>query len=511
MKPPPVGGFFIFMATIRKQSIYSSIYIYAGFVFGAVNVLYFFPRFFTPEQFGLTRILMDIALIFSTLCTAGMIPIAIKFSPFYRHHLPKEKSDLFALTFLIAIVTCIAFYFLLPALYPVIIRKFGFRSPLLVDYVEWIYPMVVGLVVFSLLEAYAWLISKNVTSNFLREFLYRLLVTVLIVLWSWKVIKSFDLFIGIYALLYVLLILMLGWIVYRSNEFSITLTRSKLTQKYAPMMLKFGGAYFLSALLNILARTNDTLIIASQSSGGLKDAAIFTIATYLITLMDVPQRSMASSATSQIAKAWRDKDMQKLERLYKKTALTLLIIAAGIMGCILINAPLITIYLGETYAALPLLMLILGVGKLIELGTGLNAQILQLSKHWRIDLFTNMFFVGISIFLNYFLTKKFGIIGTAHGSVAAIFLFNFIRFVYIKRLYNLQPFSINNLLALLIAIGLGFLCHFISVSENIWISHAIKTIVFVVGFSFSVIRLNLSVDITDLYQQVKKKVFHRAS
>ena len=497
------------MATIRKQSIYSSIYIYAGFVFGAINVLYFFPKFFTPEQFGLTRILMDIALIFSTLCTAGMIPIAMKFSPFYQHHLSKDKNDLFTITFFIAIVACVIFYFFLPYLYPLIIRKFGFRSPLLIDYIEWIYPMVVGLVIFALLEAYAWIVSKNVASNFLKEFFYRILVTILILLWSFKIIKSFNLFIGIYALLYVPLILILGWIIFKSNFFRICFTQSRITKKFAPMMLKFGGAYFLSALLNILAKTNDTIIIASQSTGGLRDAAIFTIATYLITLMDVPQRSMASSATAQIAKAWRDKDMAKINRLYKKTALTLLIIASAIMGAVMINTNLIVKILGETYSSLPLLMLILGFGKIIELGTGMNAQILQLSKHWRIDLFTNMFFMGISIVLNYALTKKLGIIGTAYGSVIAIFLYNFIRFIYIKNIYKLQPFTFQNLIAFLIAIGLAIALYFTNFSNNIYINQCIKTILFLGVYGYLIIKLNISVDINELYEELKKKVLHR--
>lgn len=496
------------MDTIRKQSIYSSLYIYAGFVFGAVNVLYFFPKYFTPEEFGLTRILMDIAMIFSTLCTAGMIPIAFKFSPFYSHHLEKSKNDLFTLTFLVAIASCIIFYFALPSLQPLIIRKFGYRSPLLVEYFDWIYPMAVGLVIFSLLEAYAWVISKNVVSNFLREFLYRILVTVLILCWSFKFIQRFELFIGIYAFIYVILIIILGWIIYKSNYFSITASRSRLTKKYAPMMLKFGSAYFLSALLNILAKTNDTLIIASQSSGGLKDAAIFTIATYLITLMDVPQRSMVSSATMQIANAWKSKDMLKLDRLYKKTALTLLIVALAIMGLIIINASLIVTYLGDVYARLPLLMIILGIGKLIELGTGMNAQILQLSKHWRIDLFTNMFFVVISIILNYLLTKQYGLIGTAIGSVLAIILFNSIRFIYIKRLLKLQPFSMKNFYALCIAVFWASICYIISIGNNQILNHTIKTILFFTGFTFSVIKMNLSEDITDLYLKLKRKVFH---
>lgn len=483
-------------------------FIYAGFVFGAINVLYFFPKYFTPEQFGLTRILMDIALIFSTLCTAGMIPIAFKFSPFYKHHLPRSKNDLFSLTFLVAFITCLLLLFALPYFEPVIIRKFGYRSPLLVDFIDWIFPMTVGLVIFSLLEAYAWVISKNVVSNFLKEFLYRILVTLLISFWAFKWIQQFETFIAFYAMLYFILIAAIGWVVYKSKYFSITLIRSKLTTKYAPMMIKFGSAYFLSAVLNILAKTNDTLIIASQSSGGLKDAAIFTIATYLITLMDVPQRSMVSSATVQIAEAWKTKDLAKLDRLYKKTALTLLITALGIMGMVLINASLIVQYLGQTYAGLPLLMIILGAGKLIELGTGLNAQILQLSKHWRVDLFTNMFFVGISILLNYFLTKSFGLLGTAYGSVIAIILFNLIRFIYIKKLLNLQPFSISNAKAILIAMAWGLLCYAIPFEKSQLIGYILKSILFFGGFSFTIVKMNLSPDISDLFHQVKNKILH---
>jgi O-antigen/teichoic acid export membrane protein len=188
--------------------------------------------------------------------------------------------------------------------------------------------------------------------------------------------------------------------------------------------------------------------------------------------------------------------------------LTLLIVALAIMGIIMINATLIVRYLGDIYTGLPLLMIILGTGKLIELGTGMNAQILQLSKHWRIDLFTNMFFVVVSIIFNYFLTKKYGLVGTAAGSVMAILLFNSIRYVYIKNLLKLQPFSLSNFYAICIAIFWGGICYVISFGDNLILNHIIKTILFFVGFTISIIKMNLSEDITDLYLQIKRKVFH---
>jgi O-antigen/teichoic acid export membrane protein len=330
-------------------------------------------------------------------------------------------------------------------------------------------------------------------------------VLILILLWINGFFLDFTQWIRAYSFVYFPLVLILGIAVLLTRKFYLSLSISALSRRLGPMMFKYGGAYFLSALLNIVAKTNDTLIIASQSIGGLADAAIFTIATYLITVMDVPQRSLISAATPQIAKAWRDKDLGKLDRLYKKTALNLLIIAAGILGLILINTPLLIKILGPNYSPLLLLMLILGIAKLIDLGTGLNSQILQLSKHWRIDLLTNMFFVGVSILLNYLLTRKYGIIGTAIGSLVAIVLFNLIRFICIKRIYKLQPFSSKNGTALLIAMGMLILTYWLPI-PGIWVSSILKSILFLGGFVFLILRMNISPDITELWVMAKNKL-----
>ena len=494
------------MATIRKQSIYSSLFIYAGFAIGALNVLFLFPRFFTPEQFGLTRVLMDIALIFSTICAAGTLPVAMKFYPFYKHHLPKEKNDLLTWVFVIGAVMCLLIYLAFPLIEPWALKKFGYRSPILVTHFKWVYPLTISLVAISMLEVFAWIVGRTVVANFLKEFLFRILTLLLIIIWGSGIITDFDWFIGTYASLYFIPVAILIWVVYKSREFSITFTPSKVTKRYQGIMLKFGGAYFISAVLNIVAKTNDTLIIASQSQGGLADAAIFTIATYLITVMDVPQRSMVSAATPQIALAWKNNDLEKLDRLYKKTALNLLIIAAGIMGIVVMALPYLQQLLGTAYGGLSVLMLVLGFGKLIDLGTGLNSQILQLSKHWKIDLFTNMFFVFVSILFNYFLTKNYGILGTAFGSLIAIVLYNFIRFIYIKRIYGLQPFSHKNFIALLLAVGFAVLIYFIPVPLPLFLVSAIKIAGFGLCYGLGIIKLNISQDLTDLWQLTAHKL-----
>lgn len=499
------------MATIRKQSIYSSIYIYAGFAIGAFNVLFLFPKFFTPEEFGLTRILMDIALIFSMVCTAGTVPVALKFYPFYKHYLQKEKNDLITLVLTIGLLMCLLLWISFPFFEPFALKKFVARSPILVHHMKLVIPLTISLVALSMLEAFAWIIGKAIVANFLKEFLFRIVVLITILAWTAGMIKDYNLFIGIYAYLYFIPVVILSWIIVRSGTFLLVFKKSNVTHKLSSTMVRFGGAYFLGNILNVVAKTNDTIIIASQSAGGLADAAIFTIATYLITVMDVPQRSMVSAAIPEIAQAWKDKDMAKLDRLYKKTALNLLVIASGIMGVVVLNIPAFIHILGPAYAGMFALMLILGLSKLIDLGTGMNAHILQLSRHWRIDLFSNMFFVIISIVLNYFLTRSYGIMGTAIGSLIAVIIFNFIRFYYIKKIYALQPFSWRNGVTLLLAVLLTAALHLLQLHDCIWINLALKSVLFIITFGYIIIRFDISPEITELYTMTRKRIMRPRS
>ena len=156
------------MATIRKQSIYSSLFIYIGFAIGAINVLFLFPRFFTQEQFGLTRILMDIALIFATICTAGAIPVGFKFYPFYSHHLQTKKNDLLTLVLTTVLGTCLILFLLSPIIEPIVIRKFGYRSPILVKYLHLVKPLTCSFAILTMLEVFAWNAGKTITANFIK-------------------------------------------------------------------------------------------------------------------------------------------------------------------------------------------------------------------------------------------------------------------------------------------------------------------------------------------------------
>jgi O-antigen/teichoic acid export membrane protein len=487
------------MGIVRKQSFISSIFIYLGFAIGALNTAYFFPKFFTTEQLGLTKLLVEIAAILATFCTLGSATATVKFFPFYKSYLPAKKNDLPFITLLSCIIGCVLFLCLLPFLKDFIIRKFSRNSSLFVEHFLLLVPLTLSYTFWMLFESIEWCLQHTVLTNFLKEVGFRLmtLLFISVFLLGWV---TFNQFMILYSCLYIIPVLILLVHLYKQHYFNFSFKLSKVTQRLWKFILTFSLFIFSGQMLALLARTSDTILISSKSSNGLADTAVFTIATFAISVMEVPQRGMMGIAVSIITFAWKDKDMAKIEEMYKKTALTLTILGLAIGCCIYLNAANLVAFFGKSYALLPSLLLILSIAKLIDLGTGLNSQILLSSKHWKIDFGTNMFLVVLSIFLNYFLIEKYGVIGSAYANLIAMITYNLIRLLFIWKLFGMLPYDAKSLLPLLIG-GVAFaIAYWIPHFNNYFIDGILRTTAFLLIYVTAILSLNVSKDINDLYK-----------
>ena len=492
------------MDSIRRNSIISVASTYAGFIIGAVNILFLFPHYFTPEQIGLTRTLLDVALVLSTLCTLGSIPLTLKFHPLYRDHLPRRGNDLPFLSLLPAVAGAILLLALLPHFKPWILRKFGARSPLFVSHFDLVYPLTLGILFFTLFEAHAWTQRRAAISNALKELLLRLLTTLLIMAFGLGLI-GFQPFIDLYAWTYAVPLAWLVFLLVRGGGFPLVPRFSRVTRRLWKRMASFSLFILAGALLNVVARTNDTIILASQSAGGLADAAVFTIATYLVTVMDVPQRTLISTATPYISDAWKLRDLTRIGSLYHKTSLTLMITGLGIFSIVLLNIRDAERFLGSAYGSLGMVVLVSGIAKLIDLSTGLNSQVLLLSKHWRLDFLTNLLLVALSIPLNYWLTRRYDLMGPAYGNLIALTVFNLTRFLMIWRLFRLQPFTWRHLAALGAGLASLGLVGLTPDTGHPFLNVALRTALFAVLFGWLILRFKVSDDISGLMRSLRER------
>ncbi len=495
------------MGIIGKQSVQSSVFIYIGFAIGALNTLVLFQNkdYFTLDQFGLTKVLVDVSLLIGMLCTLGTAPAAVKFYPFYNSYLPKKENDLPIITLLAVMIGCVLFLVVTPLFKDLIIRKYGERSPLFVDYFNLIYPLTIPIAFLYLLESYSWAVKKTVLPAILREVVVRVLTTVCILLVMLKLV-NFSQFIHLYSLIYVPPVLILFFSLMKGGDLPLHFNISSVTKRLKNRIIVFSLFIFSGQVLNLLARTLDSIIISSQSPGGLKDTGIFTIATYFIALMEVPVRSMTGITFAVLSQAWKDKNLAKVFSVYRKTALNLLIAGLAIMGLIVLNIQNVITILGETYRPMAEVVLILGFSKLIDLGTGLNSHLLLSSKHWKIEFVTNIFLVVMAGVFNYLLVRKYGIIGSAWATLIAFTIYNTVRFLLIWRLFKMQPFTVKNLWAILFAAAAITLAWIIPGRFPVIIDSFIKSGLFVLIFGFLILRFRVSEDINSLYLRLRQKL-----
>ena len=474
------------MGIIQKQGVKSSFFIMMGFLIGAVNLLVLFPMFFSKNDQGLVRAMLDIGATLSVFCTLGTLPVIYKFYPFYNHYLGPKKNEL---PFITLIINLIGFGLLLLIGWQqkdFIIRKLG-KSPSLGQYFNYVYPYTFFLLIFYWLEAFAWGLRKGVYSNFLRETLIRILTTLLIIAFGLKYIDLVG-FLTLFSLLYVIPSLLLLINLIQSKQFSFkSLQISNVTKRLKGKMFSFALFVFAGQFFNLLARTNDTFMIVGLR--GLSDAGIFAIATYVSAILEIPQRSLNSISIPVLASSWKNKDFANIKHVYHKSVSNLLAIGLLLFGLIWLNTDNLIAFLNWVshkeaggYDAIGKLIFILGLAKLIDLATGVNSQIIGTSNFWKFDFFTNLFYILLSLPLNYYLIKNYNLEGLAYSNLIALTLYNSIRFLFLYKKFKLQPYTYKHGLFLLLSIGLILLVHQIPTANNILANILLQSTVF--GFSF---------------------------
>ncbi|MBV9988546.1 MAG: polysaccharide biosynthesis C-terminal domain-containing protein [Chitinophagaceae bacterium] len=443
------------MGSLRKQTIISSLLVYLGFFVGFINN-YFYTRkghgSFTPDQYALTRIFFDFAQIMFAFGSLGVIPVIYKFYPYYKDNLQENKIDLLSWALVFSFIGFILI--LLGGWYfqPLFVRKFSENSQLVVDFYPWLFPFAMGMLFFSVIESFCWAVQRSVISNFLKETGLRILTSILIALFYLEII-SFDQFIYLFAFQYLAVFVVLLVYLMRSGHLHLTFKVSRVTRRFWHKMVNMQALVFSGTVIAAVAATIDSLIIASIK--GLTATGIYVFAQYAANLIQVPQRSIQSISASVLSRAWKEKDYKEINRIYYRSCINLLLLALFIFGNLwltIADGIKVLNIQGEYLDGLGVLS-ILGLVRIIDAGTGLNAMVINTSTFWKFDFYSGVTLLAFRLPLTYYLIKNYGIIGSAFAELTAYSVYNFIRCEFLRRKFGMQPFTFKTLYSLLLAAG----------------------------------------------------------
>jgi O-antigen/teichoic acid export membrane protein len=137
--------------------------------------------------------------------------------------------------------------------------------------------------------------------------------------------------------------------------------------------------------------------------------------------------------------------------------------------------------------------------------TGINNEIIIYSKYYRFNLYLTLFLAVTNILLNLLLIKLYGITGAAMATCISFFLFNVVKFIFIKIKFGFQPFSTKLIPVIAFGIGSWFVSDWLPLSGNAWIDLFYKGAVFSLLFGLSIWGFKISPDINSWIDMVIKK------
>ena len=486
-------------SSIQRQSILSTIIIYVGFAFGAVNLL-LLQTLIGKDYYGLTRVVSDTAFIAAYFATLGSQAMVAKFLPFYKHYLPKEKNDLPFVAICLAGIGIAVTLLLIFLLKPYIIMVFGRNNPFFIDYYWTIIPFTFLLVLYLFLEPFLWHAGKAVWGSLLKETLIRLITTILVVLLLYKLIDA-KIFVSIFAYIYLLPVLIGYYILVKCRGIVINFKISSVTRRLKGRIFGFTSFLFLTTLFNTISLVCDTLFLGSLKGFGY--AAQFAIAQFFGSVLEVPNRAIMGSAVPVLAEYWRTKNVHGIQSIYKKSAMNLMI--AGILfgGLLIINLKNVVGFLPPDFVVIIIPAIIIVLSKLVDLATGLNAQIIQTSNLWKFDFYSTIIYTLVAIPLNFLLIRTWGIYGAAMANLLANLVKNGIRWWYLNHKFRLQPFTLKNLELLIVSSLIVAAIWFIPSIKNVFIDVPVRSAIFVSLFALLILRRKYSDEVMGLWAKYR--------
>ena len=497
------------MSQIRRQSIISSVVVYIGFALGFLNT-YLFAREggFTKEQYGLTGIFIAIANLMFSFANLGMTSYIYKFYPYYKQNLEPKKNDILSWALLVSLVSFC--FIVIAGIYfkDLIAYKFASNSREFVTYFYWIFPFGLGLTLYSILESYAWQLKKSVLTNFLREIQFRLFTTILIVLTFSGLLTSFYVFIKIYSFKYLGIAFIILFYLLAKGYLHLTFKVSIVTRKFFKKILTLIKFVYGGTLVFAIAGVFDTIVIASVLENGLAAVALYSLAQNMASLIQAPQRGIISSSIAALSQAWKEKDHSRIMRIYKQSSINQLIFAVGMFSLIWLNFSdgILTFNLQSGYLDARWIFFYIGLMRIVDMGTGVNSQVIATSTLWRFEFFTGIILLLITLPLNYVLTKYyFGAAGPAIANLFSFTIYNAIRFWYLKKKFNMQPFTWATLYAILLGLFAFYTCYFLFDKYHGFLWLVIRSTCFLAIYVSGTLWLKLSSDIMPVWKSIQKR------
>ncbi len=486
--------------TLQREGIWNTIISYAGIAIGYVNVILLFPNILNEEQVGLTRLLLTISEMFAQFAALGFVNMSVRYFPYFRDKAKQHHGFLFLLLSVpmlgFGLITILFLVFK-----PTISDYYRENSSLLLDYYYYIIPLAFFTLLFNLFTAYLRSLFKTIVSSFVKDFLSRFLILVLLVVYTFGVMDFHTfvlLYVGINSAIALVLVVYTMWL----KQFHIRPSLA-MASGIIPLreLLFFGLFTFMGNVSVTIIKTVDQVMISAVSLGA---NGIYTTAFFITSAIVTPALAIYKIAFPQVAEFWKDKNLPGLGKFYKQITLINLIIGLLLFIGIWANIDNLFSFMPETYRQGKYVVLLLALARLVDLATGINGIILATSDKYRWDLLFNIVLAALTIFTNYIFIPLYGMNGAAFATMLSLVFINLLRMFFVLWVYKMQPFawsSVGITLIAAVALGVSYLIPYLG---NVFLDMAVRSTVITIVYGSLTLGFKVYPELNDWVRKIVK-------
>lgn len=442
------------MGVIARQSIKGALANYLGVAIGFVITFFVLTRCLTEEEVGLTRVMVDAAMLFSCLAQLGTNASIVRFFPHFKDG--RGNHGIFGLSLLLPLAGFLLFGLLFLVFRQPLLAVYAEKSPLMAGYFH-LLPMLTFFALYmTVFETNASVLMRITVPKMVREVGVRLFNLVAYLLYG-NGLVSLDVFVwmfcGSYGLAMVLnlvYLISLGGVSFRVDWHFLTRERLREIGRYTLFMT----ATVLAGNIPLI----NSLFLGAKA--GLALTGVYTIAFYIANVVEVPYRSLGAISRPVIAAAVKEEDWGEVNRLGRQVSLHQFLVSMTIFYLIWINLDTLYAFIpnGAGYAGGAGVVLLLGMAKVINSSLSIGTDVLNYSRRYSRSLLFIAVLTVSAILLNSWLIGLWGINGAAAATLASYLLYFALLLLYLWRRYGVSLFTVGQLkvLALMAA---GYVLH----------------------------------------------------
>ena len=436
------------MGVIRRQGIKNTITGYLGILIGFINLIVIQPHFLTKEEIGLTRVLYSISLLVAMFVPLGIGNATIKYFPLFKDE-SKKHHGYFGFMNLFPLIGFIASASLIFLFKGMIMDAYRKESPLLLEFFNYVFPLIFFNSFIAVLSVYCNANFKSTIPSFINDVGVRIMTIIAVSIYYLRWI-NLDQFIFAFVMIYGIQLTLIIIYIFSFERPGFKIDWKSFREKKMFDLVRYGLLLWFASVASIGLKYFDSIMIGKYIS--LAAVGIYTVAAFIPTVIEAPLNAFDRIASAKISFAWASGDKSQINEIYHKSSLYMFLIGSFLFLNINVNIHTLLTFLPSGFQEGEWVVLIISIGTLFNMATGLNAPILLTSDKYRFGAFYLISLAILLILFQRIFIPMYGIIGAAIATTGASLIYNSMLFLTVYLFFKLQPFDKKNLKVLALTI-----------------------------------------------------------